>query len=240
VIARCLALALLVGCGAATPAVERAPIDAALVDPDRDRDGLADAYDVCPCEAEDVDGFEDGDGCPDPDDDHDGIADACDRCPNEPETYNGICDEDGCPDTCVPDRGPPPRIVILERIAFARRSAVIPAADAAIVRAIASAMLTLPELTLVAVIGSVDGRERRAELPLERARVVVDALVALGVARERLVADAGAATDAREVRFEVRTRDGAPISDEVPGPPPTLPSSCEVPACTASVPPPAC
>ena len=41
--------------------------------------------DKCPNEAEDIDGFEDDDGCPDPDNDKDGIADLHDECPNEPE-----------------------------------------------------------------------------------------------------------------------------------------------------------
>jgi outer membrane protein OmpA-like peptidoglycan-associated protein len=50
-------------------------------------------------EAEDDDGYQDGDGCLDPDNDKDGILDVSDRCPNEPETNNGYQDEDGCPDT---------------------------------------------------------------------------------------------------------------------------------------------
>jgi hypothetical protein len=65
---------------------------------DSDHDGLADNFDLCPNEAEDMDGFEDEDGCPDLDNDKDGIKDADDKCPNEPETYNGYEDDDGCPD----------------------------------------------------------------------------------------------------------------------------------------------
>jgi uncharacterized protein (TIGR03382 family) len=60
---------------------------------------------VCPRGPEDVDGFEDGDGCADPDNDKDGLKDEQDRCPNEPETKNGFEDEDGCPDELPP---PPP------------------------------------------------------------------------------------------------------------------------------------
>jgi len=51
---------------------------------DVDGDGLADALDRCPTEAEDRDGFQDEDGCPEPDNDRDGVADAADPCPNEP------------------------------------------------------------------------------------------------------------------------------------------------------------
>jgi hypothetical protein len=59
---------------------------------------VPDASDACPNAAEDVDRFEDEDGCPDLDDDHDGVLDADDRCPTEPETINGRDDVDGCPD----------------------------------------------------------------------------------------------------------------------------------------------
>ncbi len=65
---------------------------------DRDRDGIMDADDQCPDFAEDLDGFEDLDGCPDEDNDLDGIADAADACPDQTEDFDGFQDEDGCPD----------------------------------------------------------------------------------------------------------------------------------------------
>ena len=53
----------------------------------------------CPSEGqEDLDGFEDEDGCPDPDNDKDGIMDINDKCPLEPEDKDGFEDTDGCPD----------------------------------------------------------------------------------------------------------------------------------------------
>ncbi|MDA9982720.1 hypothetical protein N9H39_08295 [Gammaproteobacteria bacterium] len=61
-----------------------------------DGDTISQARDLCPDEAEDMDGFNDGDGCPDEDNDADGIADAQDRCPNETEDADGINDGDGC------------------------------------------------------------------------------------------------------------------------------------------------
>ena len=67
-------------------------------DPDRDKDGILNDDDKCPDEPEDVDGFEDEDGCPDPDNDKDGIPDVRDKCPNKPEDFDGYKDEDGCPD----------------------------------------------------------------------------------------------------------------------------------------------
>jgi outer membrane protein OmpA-like peptidoglycan-associated protein len=71
--------------------------------PDRDGDGIPDDKDQCPDRPEDMDGFEDHDGCPDIDNDMDGILDIADKCPNVPENYNGFEDEDGCPDTLPQD-----------------------------------------------------------------------------------------------------------------------------------------
>lgn len=66
--------------------------------PDSDGDGLRDDVDGCAEEAEDVDGFEDEDGCPDPDNDGDGVLDDEDECPAEAEDADGWRDEDGCPE----------------------------------------------------------------------------------------------------------------------------------------------
>ncbi len=69
-----------------------------LAPDDSDGDGLNDAVDRCPTEAEDKDGFEDSDGCPDLDNDADGVADSADSCPDEAEDKDGFEDADGCPD----------------------------------------------------------------------------------------------------------------------------------------------
>lgn len=67
---------------------------------DSDADGIRDRDDACPNEAEDMDGFEDTDGCPeDQDSDSDGIADSKDECPQEAEDMDGFEDDDGCPET---------------------------------------------------------------------------------------------------------------------------------------------
>ena len=74
---------------------------------DRDGDGLKDDVDRCPDSPEDMDGFEDEDGCPELDNDRDGILDGDDKCPLIPEDLDGIADEDGCPeDEPQPDAGP--------------------------------------------------------------------------------------------------------------------------------------
>jgi outer membrane protein OmpA-like peptidoglycan-associated protein len=71
---------------------------------DRDGDGIKDDVDQCPDDPEDLDDFEDIDGCPDPDNDRDGIPDVDDECPLVPEDRDGIEDEDGCPEGDEGDR----------------------------------------------------------------------------------------------------------------------------------------
>jgi hypothetical protein len=65
---------------------------------DRDRDGIPDFRDRCPRDKEDIDGFEDTDGCPDLDDDNDGVPDKVDAAPRAAEDRDGYMDADGAPD----------------------------------------------------------------------------------------------------------------------------------------------
>ena len=65
---------------------------------DRDGDGIWDEDDRCAVRAEDMDGFEDADGCPDEDNDGDGVRDEADACPDMAEDVDGFEDADGCPD----------------------------------------------------------------------------------------------------------------------------------------------
>lgn len=65
---------------------------------DDDHDGVRNDRDLCPDRAEDLDGFNDEDGCPDQDNDEDGIPDARDLAPMLPEDLDGFQDEDGRPD----------------------------------------------------------------------------------------------------------------------------------------------
>ena len=62
-------------------------------DNDKDKDGILNPDDACLLEPEDLDGFEDGDGCPELDNDNDQILDPDDRCPLEP----GKPEYEGCP-----------------------------------------------------------------------------------------------------------------------------------------------
>ncbi len=65
---------------------------------DMDGDGVDDDRDECPELAEDLDGFEDHDGCPDFDNDSDGVPDPEDQCPGEVEDLDDYRDLDGCID----------------------------------------------------------------------------------------------------------------------------------------------
>ena len=65
---------------------------------DIDGDGIDNDVDECPEQPEDLDGFQDEDGCPDLDNDNDGINDGYDSCPDEPEDKDDFRDDDGCPD----------------------------------------------------------------------------------------------------------------------------------------------
>ena len=67
---------------------------------DKDRDGVNDDDDLCPEQAEDLDGHKDEDGCLDPDNDGDGILDVNEGtdCVDQPEDLDEFEDTDGCPD----------------------------------------------------------------------------------------------------------------------------------------------
>lgn len=65
---------------------------------DVDEDGIEDEDDQCERLPEDLDDFEDDDGCPDLDNDGDLIPDVDDRCPLQAADFDHDEDEDGCTD----------------------------------------------------------------------------------------------------------------------------------------------
>ncbi|MBS1153874.1 MAG: ompA [Myxococcaceae bacterium] len=67
-------------------------------DYDPDNDGIKGAADKCPNDPEDMDGFEDEDGCPELDNDKDAVPDTTDKCPMVAEDKDNFEDTDGCPD----------------------------------------------------------------------------------------------------------------------------------------------
>lgn len=169
-------------------------------DDDPDDDGVRGQHDMCPEAAEDCDAFADADGCPDDDNDEDRTPDRCDRCPNEPETWNGFDDDDGCPErsrVIVTDAQNPPlpivpaqrSVRIIERIYFARGSSDLRPVSFPILDEIARLLADFPDVELVGLIGRASSDERRqVVLSQRRAQAVLEALVARGVARERLEA----------------------------------------------------
>lgn len=69
-----------------------------LIPQDADKDGIVDEDDACPTSPEDLDNFDDFDGCPEEDNDQDEVEDIVDNCPLDPEDIDGFQDKDGCPE----------------------------------------------------------------------------------------------------------------------------------------------
>ncbi len=187
---------------------------------DTDGDGISDADDRCTLRPEDVDQFEDKDGCPDIDDDRDEQLDIADKCRLEPETWNGFQDDDGCPDD-VP--GEVLAIAgIIPGLSFAPGSAVLGKASHRALDKMAKVLRAHPSVR-GRLIGHTDDRgtpEERLDLSQQRADSVKFYLVARGVEESRLGAvgmgnDAPLVTDdssrarARNnrVEFQIRRRD---------------------------------
>lgn len=154
---------------------------------DDDEDGVSNRFDLCPSLAEDMDGFEDEDGCPDPDNDGDGIPDISDKAPLLAEVFNGFEDEDGAPDKA------PPRLEEFEAEIGAIRfekNQTLAEADSAI-EAVAELLVRYPFLRAT-VVGHSDtlGDERtKARVSEARAQSVRRELIRAGVDSERVVAE---------------------------------------------------
>jgi outer membrane protein OmpA-like peptidoglycan-associated protein len=168
---------------------------------DRDGDGIPDAQDACPDRPEDIDSFEDSDGCPDIDNDLDRVLDIADKCPNVSEAYNGFEDDDGCPDTMPADvdalRG------TVEGLTYSEGETVVRDAAMPAIRKIAKTMTAHPSIRVV-LIGHTDDREAKqfalpdeqpdvdalsADLARARAEAVKNALVAAGILPSRILVE---------------------------------------------------
>jgi len=179
--------------------------------PDSDGDGIADSEDKCPNEAEDKDGFEDGDGCPEPDNDKDGVldvADACplvpgpaenkgcpdadrdgdgvvdrlDRCPDE----KGLTKNAGCPDVSIGDG----HLEIIESVYFKTDRAEIEPRSFELLDKVAAVLASRAKMT-IQVEGHTDSQGDDAynkKLSQRRTEAVVAYLVKKGIAKARLSA----------------------------------------------------
>ncbi len=127
---------------------------------DTDGDGILDAEDQCPLEAEDLDGNEDADGCPEEeacaDGDADGICDNADLCPLVAEDVEGVEDSDGCPEEDLPSVNQAPKITSMPITAALEKSlytyqfsAVDPDGDELVYALEGPAGMTLDEKGLV-------------------------------------------------------------------------------------------
>jgi outer membrane protein OmpA-like peptidoglycan-associated protein len=159
---------------------------------DSDGDGLEDTADRCASAAEDLDGFEDGDGCPEADNDRDGLADAGDTCPLEAEVINGVSDEDGCPDkgqSQVVMEGK--RLVILDKVHFKTAKADILPKSFGLLKQVAAVLRANPQLQQVRVEGHTDDQgadAKNLDLSQRRSANVRAFLIKEGIAAERLEA----------------------------------------------------
>jgi outer membrane protein OmpA-like peptidoglycan-associated protein len=161
---------------------------------DRDRDGVPDSQDKCPDIAEDLDHYEDMDGCPeeDPDSDQDGVPDHEDDCPDAKETINGVDDDDGCPDTGDP------RVVyedgefkILDAVQFEHGSAKLEDDSHSLLDQVALMIKANPDVKRVRIEGHTDDtgpEDVNQRLSQQRANSVRRYLVDKGVSPQRLVA----------------------------------------------------
>ncbi len=207
-------LALLVGCGGSA-----APAPASLPElyQDADVDGLPDARDACPSDAEDGNPPLTGDGCPNRDLDADGILVPADLCPLAPETRNGAADDDGCPDLAAS--------LEADRIRFSQTLPPLWRGELSsswrpVLQAAARTLAEHPELELVEVaVYDPGGLQRGSWLSLaitqKQATMVRRELVALGIAPGRLLSRgygnyclATRKKSAPALEFVVRVRNG--------------------------------
>jgi outer membrane protein OmpA-like peptidoglycan-associated protein len=179
---------------ASTPAVlpleEVAPPDLVDRHRDRDSDGIPDFRDACPDDPEDMDGYEDSDGCPELDNDSDGIPDEVDLCPNVPETVNGVQDSDGCPESDAL-LGPRVEMVLPQAFRFPRGSAGLSAAQESELDQLAKALFDHREVKRLRLEGHAwqEGKPDKAlALAQRRADAVRTHLLRKGIEGDRLQA----------------------------------------------------
>lgn len=167
----------------------RAPVARVVVrPPDSDRDGVPDSEDQCPGTREDLDDFEDEDGCPELDNDDDGVIDGLDECQREAETFNGFEDDDGCADELTEE------VRLLEGgitgLRFDGGSGVMEEdSGQEELHRLVQVLRDNPSVKIEAI-GHADDQEGRAEeleaLAQERADSVRELLIEMGVAHGRI------------------------------------------------------
>jgi outer membrane protein OmpA-like peptidoglycan-associated protein len=184
------------------------------IDDDRDRDGILNRYDECIDVPENINGYQDTDGCPeqdsdgdgywddqdscpqqagvDPDgcpigdSDGDGLFDDVDKCVSEPETDNGFQDDDGCPDE-LPDEVK--RFTgNIKGITFDTNKATIRRDSIPVLDEAVRILLQYPDIR-IEIAGHTDNQgkhDHNMQLSKDRADSVKSYLVGMGVADDRV------------------------------------------------------
>ena len=178
---------------------------------DRDGDHLVDRDDLCPDQAETVDTFADGDGCPELDGDQDGVPFVRDQCPEKPifaaqdPRYS-----DGCPQVAELAGD---RITIAETIFFKEGRADLLPESERVLGAVRDLMQAHPTLGPVLISGHTNqngAEEFNWRLSDARAYAVMSWLVEQGVDPARLISkgfgESQPLVDPRSAEAEVRNR----------------------------------
>jgi len=153
---------------------------------DTDQDGILDKDDACPTDVEDLDGFQDEDGCPEVDNDEDGILDDVDECPDLPEEPGG--DRDGCPSRTyvkIVDG----QIQVFGKVLFRTGSAELEQRSDPLLDQLAVAMKANPQARKIRIEGHTDSTgeaEFNQSLSEKRSQQVKQSLEDRGVDGDRL------------------------------------------------------
>lgn len=185
---------------------------------DGDGDGVIDERDACVDRAEDVDQFEDDDGCPDIDNDGDLVLDIADACDAEPESYNGLDDDDGCPDSLGADVDA--ILGTVEGLNYEPGQKGLDAEALPAVERIAKVLAAHPAVRVV-IVGHTDDVEASDLVPPpaegEPPPDLEPAMIALGEARAAAVRDALIARGVGRTRVVVSSVGASePLSDDLP------------------------
>lgn len=142
---------------------------------DADADGVPNARDACPEQAEDLDQFQDDDGCPEPDNDRDGVDDAQDMCP-----LQAGAPPRGCPEA-EPEELP-------QRLMFAANQATLSPQALEQLQRVLAELRARPD-SRVRVVGHADERgsdEYNQALSERRAQAAAHWLAQHGVSTDRV------------------------------------------------------
>jgi outer membrane protein OmpA-like peptidoglycan-associated protein len=153
---------------------------------DSDRDGVVDESDACPKVSGVSTDNPATNGCPRREDsDADGVFDDEDACRDKAGPTNTDPAKNGCPIATVEEN----QIIILERVEFENNQATLqPTADK-VLNAVLEVLKSHPEISSLRVEGHTDARGIAAnnlKLSQQRAKAVVDWLVARGIDAKRL------------------------------------------------------